>query len=320
MNAVPKELEKHNIIEQIGSCPDAKPTYGTTYSNPLVIIPLIHNVTYTYHPEITEPLPQTNYIVQYDNPTTPPPQFSLHQIYMTNDDVPYQTSPLYNVQPTSHTSEKRIFPSLPYTSENLKFINKFNFQFSDLTETEYITLCNMLLNYKTCYATHKNDVGKISIPFRIRLKPNAQLMTQRPPKVPFHYRDKLNVLLKELEKYNIIKQIGSSPQDKPVYGTTYLNPLNIIPKGDTIKCVLDARHLISNTDQSAESWHTEPLAPQLALANKKYKCAKDPMYSIVHTPLDEKTIKPENFSSGDKFFDFIRGFHGLKVFLTSLQN
>ena len=31
---------------------------------------LIHNVTYTYHPEITEPLPQTNYIVQYDDPTT----------------------------------------------------------------------------------------------------------------------------------------------------------------------------------------------------------------------------------------------------------
>ena len=43
---------------------------------------------------------------------------------MTNDDIPNQISPLYNVQPTSHTSEKRIFPSLPYTSENLKFIKK----------------------------------------------------------------------------------------------------------------------------------------------------------------------------------------------------
>ena len=157
---------------------------------------------------------------------------------MTNDDIPNQTSPLYHVQPTSHTSEKRIFPSLPYTSENLKFINKFNFQFFDLTDTEYITLCNMLSKYKTCYATQKNDVGKISTPFSIRLKPNAQLMTQRPSKVPIHLRDKLNALLKELEKYNIIKQIGSSPQDKPVYGTTSLNPLIIIPKGDAIKCVI----------------------------------------------------------------------------------
>ena len=91
----------------------------------------------------------------------------------------------------------------------------------------------MLLKYKTFYATHKNDVGKISTPFRIRLKPNAQLMTQRPSKVPIQYRDKLNVLLKELEKYNIIKQIGSSPQDKPVFGTTYLNPLFYNPQGRT---------------------------------------------------------------------------------------
>ena len=275
---------------------------------------LIHNVTHTYHPEITEPilLNPTNYFVQYDDPTTPPPQFSLHQIYVTNDDIPNHTSPLYNVQPTSHTSEKRIFPSLPYGSENLKFFKKFNFQFSDLTDTEYITLCNMLLKYKTCYATRKNDVGKISTPFRVRLKPNAQLMTQRPSKVPIHYRDKLNILLKELEKYNIIKQIGSSPQDKPVYGTTYLNPLIIIPKGDTIKCVLDARHLNSNTEQSDESWPIEPLAPQLARTNKKYKSAIDLMYAYAHTPLDEDTIKLTSFSSGDKFFAFVRGFYGLK--------
>ena len=126
---------------------------------------------------------------------------------MTNDDIPNQTSPLYNVQPTSHTSEKRIFPSLPYTSENLKIINKINFQFSDLTDTEYIILCNMLLKYKTCYATHKNDVGKLSTPFGIRHKPNAQLMTQRPSKVPIHYRDKLNVLLKEPEKITLSNKL-----------------------------------------------------------------------------------------------------------------
>ena len=137
-------------------------------------------------------------------------------------------------------------------------------------------------------------------------------MTQRPSKVPIHYRDKLNALLKELEKYNIIKQIGSSPQDKPVYGTTYLNPLIIISKGDTIKCVLDARHLNSNTEQSDESWPIEPLAPQLARANKKYKSAIDLMYAYAHTPLDEDTIKLTSFSSGDQLFAFIRGFYGLK--------
>ena len=137
-------------------------------------------------------------------------------------------------------------------------------------------------------------------------------MTQRPSKVPIHYRDKLNVLLKELEKYNSIKQIGSSPHDKPVYGTTYLNPLIIIPNGDTIKCGLDARHLNSNTEQSDEFWPIEPLAPQLARANKKFKSAIDLMYAYAHTPLDEDTIKLTSFSSGDKLFAFIRGFYGLK--------
>ena len=171
----------------------------------------------------------------------------------------------------------------------------------------------MLLKYKTCYATHKNDVGKISTPFRIRLKHNAQLITQRPSKVPIHYRDQFNALLEELEKHNIKKQIGSSPQDKPVYGTTYLNPLIIIPKGDTIKCVLDARHLNSNTEQSDESWPIEHLAPQLAHANKKYKSAIDLMYAYAHATLDEETIKLTSFSSGDKLFAF-------KRFLWSLQN
>ena len=141
---------------------------------------------------------------------------------MTNFDTPPITSPIYNVQLTSHTSKPRNFPSLPYTTENLQFINKFIFQFSDLTDTEYITLCYLLLNKKKRSMQHKNDVGKIATPFRIRLKPNAQLLTERPSKVPIHYRDKLKTLLKELENHNIIKQVGSFPQ------------LNFIPNCDSI--------------------------------------------------------------------------------------
>ena len=100
---------------------------------------LIHNVTHI-HPEITELVPQTNYTVQSNDDTVPSHQFSLHQLYMTNPIPSIITSSIYNVQSTSHTSKPRSFPSLPYTSENLKFINKFNFQFSDLSDTEYVTL------------------------------------------------------------------------------------------------------------------------------------------------------------------------------------
>ena len=73
---------------------------------------LIHNVSHTYHPDITEPVSPTNYVVHYDDSTTPPPQFSLHQISMTQPDILHQTSSLFNVQPTSNTSEKTNFSFL----------------------------------------------------------------------------------------------------------------------------------------------------------------------------------------------------------------
>ena len=107
---------------------------------------------------------------------------------------------LYNFQPSSHNTKPRIFPSVPYVTEDLKFIDKLSFQFSDLTNTEYVTLCNLLIKQKNCYATNKIDVGKTSNLFRIRFKPNTQLMSQRPSNVPIHYRDKESARLKKLEK------------------------------------------------------------------------------------------------------------------------
>ena len=51
---------------------------------------------------------------------------------------------------------------------------------------------------------------------------------------------------------------------------TILNPLIIIPKGDSIKVVLDANsNLNSNTNQELKSWPIETLVPQLARANTK---------------------------------------------------
>ena len=157
---------------------------------------------------------------------------------------------------------RKDFPSSPYTAENQQFLKKISFEYFDSPDTEYVHLCNILINNQHCYAKHKIDVGKISTPFRIRTKENCKLQTQRPSKVPIHYRDRLNKLLTELEKYNIIKQIGSSSDEKHTIGTTFLSPLIIIPKGDSTKVGLDARHLTSNTNQELESWPIETLAPQ----------------------------------------------------------
>ena len=65
----------------------------------------------------------------------------------------------------------------------------------------------------------------------------------------------------------------------------------VLPKGDSFKCVLEARNLNSETGQNDESWPIKPLAPQLARTNKKDKCAIDLMYVYAHTPLVEETIR-----------------------------
>ena len=45
------------------------------------------------------------------------------------------------------------------------------------------------------------------------------MQTQRLTKSPIQYREKLKKLLDELEKHKIIRQSGSTPSDKTIYGT-----------------------------------------------------------------------------------------------------
>ena len=203
---------------------------------------LIHSVIHTYHPDTTNPIKQNEY-TDMNFCTRAIPQSLLEINKMEINDKTLQLSiPSVTGNPRPSDKIRKDFPPLPYTAENQQFIKKLNFEYSDLTDTENVNLCNIRMNNQHCYAKHKNDVGKISTPFKIRIKENCKLQTQRPSKVPIHYRDRLNKLLTELEKYKIIKQIGSSSDEKHTIGTTFLNALIIIPKGDSIKVVLDARH------------------------------------------------------------------------------
>ena len=101
---------------------------------------------------------------------------------------------IHNLQPSQILT--RPLPSLPYSSDTQQFLKKFKFQNSYVTDDEYLKLCSILVKYRNCYAAYKNDVGQMATPFRIRLKPNSKLQTQR----LIHYREKLKKLLDELEK------------------------------------------------------------------------------------------------------------------------
>ena len=113
---------------------------------------LIHNVIHTYHTEITELIPPTNYSTTTEQQTIFPTQFSLNQVYITDtNSIPHPPS-LYNVQPTSHSSQQRVFSSLPYSPENLKFIHKFNFhKFKLLSAFDLNQMLNCLHNVHLKY-------------------------------------------------------------------------------------------------------------------------------------------------------------------------
>ena len=146
---------------------------------------LIHSVIHTYHPDTTVPIEQNDY-TNMSLCTRKNPQSLLEINKIEINDKTLQL-PLLSVTGNLRPSDKirKDFPPLPYTAENQQFIKKFNFEYSDLTDTEYVILCNIHINNQHCYAKHKNDVGKISTPFTIRIKENCKLQTQRPQRYQF---------------------------------------------------------------------------------------------------------------------------------------
>ena len=182
---------------------------------------LIHSVIHVYHPDITISIRQNEY-TDMNLCTRVIPQSLLEINKIELNGKTFQL-PIPSITGNLRPSDKirKDFPSLPYSTENQQFIKKFNFEYSDFTDNEYVNLCIILINHQNCYAKHKNDVGKTSTPFKIRIEENCKLQTQRPSKVPIHYRDRINKLLVEFEKYNTIKQIGSTPDEKHTTGTTF---------------------------------------------------------------------------------------------------
>ena len=150
--------------------------------------------------------------------------------------------------------------------------------------------------------------------FRIRLKPNAQLITQHPQRrstVPLPYRD--NPTFTGLQKHNVKKRIGFSPQTKRNYGTTYLNPLSIIPKGDSKKCVFGASTSIYVLNKLTNHGPLDLLLLNYLVLIKIQKCYR--LYvRLCLLPLDKVAMKLTSFFSGDNIFVLIRGFNALPNF------
>ena len=132
----------------------------------------------------------------------------------------------------------------------------FNFQHSQIAQKEFDKLSELLLKFPTVFATSKFDVEKFSSPLHLPLKPDAVFKKQRVGKVPIHLQDQVNRLLEILEQYEIISPGNKEQQPN---GNTFINPVIILAKGESLNIVLDARYLNSLIDETKCNWPIEPI-------------------------------------------------------------
>ena len=209
-----------------------------------------------------------------------------------------------------HYNNQLIEHYLQYQPKELvQYVKKSDFQFSDFTDEEMTFLIDMLIDSKDVFSQHKFDVGKTSQKLHVTLKPNVELKSQRPTKVPPHLKEKLEKLLTQLKDADLIREMG----DDDEMGSLFLNPINLMAKSDYVKLVVDARFLNSLTDRTNYSWPVEPVQMMVTRVNGKFFSVSDLScaYHQVPLSLSPETQKVTSFIIGGRQYTYTRGFHEL---------
>ena len=97
-------------------------------------------------------------------------------------------------------------------------------------------------------------------------------------------QDKINRLLEKLEQYEFISPVNKEERPK---GNTFINPVIILAKGESLKIVLDTRYLNSLIDESKCNWPFEPIQVILTKLNGKYFTKADMNSLYNQMPLDD---------------------------------
>ena len=94
-------------------------------------------------------------------------------------------------------------------------------------------------------------------------------------------------------------------------GPLFTNLIIILPKGDAVNLVIDARYLNSITDLSNYSWPLEPVQMLLTRLDGVCYSTSDLASAYNQVPLSEDTKKLTSFVVGGKQYMFERGLYGL---------
>ena len=118
---------------------------------------------------------------------------------------------------------------------------------SDITHSDLKHLSRILFENKDVFSKFTYYVGKITQESHVKLnEKNAELRKQRPSEVFLHHRDGLEILPNELKRAGIIREKSSDVEMASVFTKLII----ILPKGDSVKLVIDARYLNSIIDLS----------------------------------------------------------------------
>ena len=181
---------------------------------------------------------------------------------------------------------KPRFQISKYTEEQQKFFTMFNFQHSQITQKEFEQLADLLFKYPKVYATSKFNAGKVNSPLNLPLKPDAVFKKQRASKVPIPLQDKINRLFEILGQYEIISPVNKEEQQKV---NTFINPVIILAKRESLKIFLDARYLNSLIDESKFIWPIEPIQVILTKINGQKFTLADMNSAYNQMSLDEQS-------------------------------
>ena len=157
---------------------------------------------------------------------------------------------------------------------------------------------------------HLNLTLEKNSPLHLSLKPDAVFKKQRASKVLIHLHDKVNRLLDILEQYEIISPVNKDEQPK---GNTFINPVIILAKRESLKIVLDARYLNSLINESICNWPIQPIQEVLTKINSKYFTTADMNSAYNQLPPDEQSRRLNHFVIGNKQYEFNRLFSGISI-------
>ena len=123
-------------------------------------------------------------------------------------------------------------------------------------------------------------------------------------------QDKINRLLEILVQYETISPVNKEEQPKV---NTFINPVIIIAKKESLKIVLDAIYLNSFIDESKCNWPFESIQVILTKINGKDFTTADINSAYNQMPLDEQSRRLTKFVIGNQQYEFNRLFYGISI-------